>query len=88
MLEESKELFGDLKKSLHKEQQQKAKRKEFLKKIKKKIVITLVIIVSSFVLLFPKQSGLVIGHWINDFFGTIMTESVKNIDFKPWMQKK
>lgn len=56
---------------------QKAKRKWILNKIKKQILYGLLIISLFFVLFMPIQSGKIIGKWLNDFFGTIVKESIK-----------
>lgn len=44
------------------------------KKIAKILLITIGI---SLAIFFPKQTGYIIGKWMNDFFGTIAKESVK-----------
>jgi len=77
MLEESQELFDKLKKSHEHAQIKSLKRKATLVKCKKWIIrigIPFLIVV---VFAFPKQSGHVIGTWINDFFVTIIKEAIK-----------
>jgi hypothetical protein len=77
MLQESQDLFNKLKKSSQEEIIKKAKRKIILKQSIKKIVKYGSIILILAILIFPKQTGSVIGTWINNFFGTIAKESTK-----------
>ena len=77
MLEESKELFDKLKKATQEQQFKKAKRKAFLVKFKKRTIIVIIAVIIVASLIFPKETGTVIGTWIHDFFGTIIKESIK-----------
>lgn len=76
MLEESKEFFNDIKKSSQKDQYKKIKRKAFFVKCKKYFVMLTISLSIICVFGFPKQTGYVIGKWINDFFGTIIKQSI------------
>lgn len=40
----------------------------------KRIVVILLFLIT---LIFPKQIGCVIGKWVNNFFGTLIKESIK-----------
>lgn len=86
--ENSKPLDKDdaYKRAMHAEQLKKqakinaikvAKKKWYITKVKTWTKITLITGFTLLVLLFPSKSGIVIGQWINHFFGNIVKESIK-----------
>ena len=77
MLEESQDLYNNLKKTAQLTQLKKERRKALLKKYKKRFIIMMSIFIIGSSLFFPKETGSIIGKWISDFFGTIVKESNK-----------
>ncbi len=52
-------------------------RRYMIKKWSKTIAIVAAIGFGITVLIFPSRSGIIIGQWINQFFGNIVKESIK-----------
>lgn len=54
-----------------------AKRKWYIQKIKKWAIICFITFSITMSLVMPKETGYLIGKWVNEFFGTIVKESIK-----------
>lgn len=77
MLQETEEILKLAKNSSRLNQIKLARRKYIKNRILKISKYSILILISFFILFLPKETGTVIGQWINDFFVTIYKNSIK-----------
>ena len=77
MLEETKDLLARVNNEAKIKQIKRARRKAQMIWWRKQIIKVVLIGIVLCFLIFPVQSGDIIGTWINDFFGTIYKNSIK-----------
>jgi hypothetical protein len=77
MLEESSKLINNIRAQQKLREINRARRVWYLRQIKYWGKVTVITAITGTILLFPEQSGRVIGKFINQFFGTIIKETLK-----------
>lgn len=77
MLDDTSKLLAQIKNTSRIKELKRAKRVYYYKLIKKWVLRILLVSSTLLALTFPIEFGTIIGSWINDFFGTIIKNSIK-----------
>lgn len=77
MLDESSKLLAQIKNASKVKEIQRMKRKYYYTMFKKWSIRIFLVFVLASVVLYPVESGTVLGTWIHDFFGTTYKNIVK-----------